>query len=90
MNEGASPPDQYPKIKLAIDKTIAQPLSVQVIPLTVDQFRPLGIPFPDGIPLNSLSNPAQCMWRFGSITVINFICCFQTYQMVLRILIIQS
>eukprot|EP00731_Ephydatia_muelleri_P017053 Em0010g151a len=59
VTEGASPPDQYPKIKLAKDKTIAQPLSVQVVPLTVDQFRPLGIPLPDGITFAVLTNPAQ-------------------------------
>ena len=64
VTEGASPPDQYPKIKLAKDKTIAQPLSVQVVPLTVDQFKPLGIPLPDGILFADLSDPAQCMWRF--------------------------
>ncbi|KAL5468811.1 hypothetical protein EMCRGX_G029932 [Ephydatia muelleri] len=43
VTEGASPPDQYPKIKLAKDKTIAQPLSVQVMALH----------------LLSLTNPAQ-------------------------------
>ena len=60
MTEGAPPPDQYPRIRLAKDKTIAQPLSVQVVPLTIDQFRPLGIPLPDGITIADLSNPAQC------------------------------
>eukprot|EP00731_Ephydatia_muelleri_P017063 Em0010g161a len=34
VTEGASPPDQYARVKLAKDKTIAQPLSVQVVPLT--------------------------------------------------------
>ena len=61
VTEGASPPDQYPTIKLAKDKTIAQRLSIQVVPLTVDQFRPLGIPLPDGITFADLTNPAQCM-----------------------------
>ena len=37
MTEGAPPSDQYPKLKLAKDKTIAQPLSVHVVPMTVDQ-----------------------------------------------------
>eukprot|EP00731_Ephydatia_muelleri_P017046 Em0010g144a len=59
VTEGASPPDQYARVKLAKDKTIAQPLSVQVVPLTVDQFRPLGIPLPDGITFADLFNPAQ-------------------------------
>eukprot|EP00731_Ephydatia_muelleri_P017036 Em0010g134a len=59
VTEGASPPDQYPKVKLAKDKTIAQRLSIQVVPLTVDQFRPLGIPLPDGITFADLTNPAQ-------------------------------
>ncbi|KAL5468815.1 hypothetical protein EMCRGX_G029936 [Ephydatia muelleri] len=59
VTEGASPPDQYPNLKLAKDKTIAQQLSVQVVPLTVDQFRPLGIPLPDGITFADLTNPAQ-------------------------------
>eukprot|EP00731_Ephydatia_muelleri_P017044 Em0010g142a len=59
VTEGASPPDQYARVKLAKDKTIAQPLSVQVVPLTVDQFRPLGIPLPDGITFADLTNPAQ-------------------------------
>eukprot|EP00731_Ephydatia_muelleri_P017042 Em0010g140a len=59
VTEGASPPDQYPTIKLAKDKTIAQRLSIQVVPLTVDQFRPLGIPLPDGITFADLTNPAQ-------------------------------
>ena len=61
VTEGASPPDQYARVKLAKDKTIAQPLSVQVVPLTVDQFRPLRIPLPDGITFADLTNPAQCM-----------------------------
>ena len=61
VTEGATPPDQYPKIKLAKDKIIVQPLSVQVVPLTVDQFRRLRIPLPDGITFDDLTNPAQCM-----------------------------
>ena len=61
VTEGASPPDQYARVKLTKDKTIAQPLSVQVVPLTVDQFRPLGISLPDGITFADLTNPAQCM-----------------------------
>ena len=60
--EGAPPPIQYPNIRVASDKEIVQPLQVQVIPLTADQFRPLNISLPGG---NSLPNPAQCKGRFS-------------------------
>ena len=55
--EGALPPDKYPKIRLARDKEIVQPLQVQVIPLTASQFFSLNISLPVG---TSLPNPAQC------------------------------
>ena len=57
VTEGAPPPDQYPKIRLAKDKEIVQPLQVQVIPLTADEFKNMNIPLPAG---TSLPNPAQC------------------------------
>ena len=60
MKEGAPPPNQYPKIELAKDKDIAQPLPVQVVPMRVDQFKLLNIPLPDGVTYADLPNPAQC------------------------------
>ena len=61
VTEGAPPPDQYPKIRLAknIETSVelVQPLQVQVIPLTASQFFSLNISLPGG---NSLPNPAQC------------------------------